>query len=307
VPRASIALFLRTLANDYQEMLREDCIAAGARRGYAVSVFSADNDPDRQARQIRDCLASNEDARPTVVFVSPVREASLLLNAYEAARSGVGWVVLNRSSDYLPELRKAFPDVPLYCVNPDQIEVGRIQGRQFKILLPAGGELLYVQGPILTSSAQKRLLGLQQVLKGTPIKMSTFSADWSQQGGEQAARSWAQVFRHREVPACVVGAQNDSMAMGARKAFADEAVAHKRPDIARIRITGCDGSPSYGQKLVSQRELAATVIIPSAAGRAVDELAAFLDKRRTPPAEVVLEVTPYPDFAFLETRSRGDS
>src|SRR3954452_5989040 len=67
VPRASIALFLRTLANDYQEMLREDCIAAGARRGYAVSVFSADNDPDRQARQIRDCLASNEDARPTVV------------------------------------------------------------------------------------------------------------------------------------------------------------------------------------------------------------------------------------------------
>jgi ABC-type sugar transport system substrate-binding protein len=304
VPRASIALFLRTLTNDYQELLREDCTAAAARRGYALAVFSADNDPDRQARQIRDCLAETSGTRPTVVFVSPVRENMLLVTAYEAARSGVGWVVLNRSSDYLPELRKAFPDVPLFCVNADQVEVGRIQGRQFKILLPAGGELLYVQGPILTSSAQKRLLGLQQVLKGTPIKMSTFSADWSQQGGEQAAKSWAQVFRHRDVPACVVGAQNDSMAMGVRKAFLEEADARQRPDIARIRITGCDGSPAYGQRLVSQRELTATVIIPSAAGRAVDELTAFLDRRRTPPAEVVLEVTPYPDFGFLETRSR---
>jgi ribose transport system substrate-binding protein len=307
VPRASIALFLRTLSNDYQDLLREDCLAAAARRGYEVTVFSADNDSDRQSRQIRECLAEKGSRRPTVVFVSPVRETTLLITAYEAARGGVGWVVLNRSSDYLPELRRAFPEVPLFGVNFDQVEVGRIQGRQFKILLPAGGELLYVQGPILTSSAQKRLFGLQQVLKGVPIKMSTFSADWSQQGGEQAARSWAQVFRHREIPSCVVGAQNDSMAMGARKAFLDEALARQRPDLARIRITGCDGSPGYGQKLVSQRELAATVIIPSVAGRAVDELAAFLEHRRTPPPEVVLQVSPYPDFALLETMNRAEA
>jgi ribose transport system substrate-binding protein len=307
VPRASIALFLRTLANDYQDLLREDCLAAAARRGYTVAVFSADNDPDRQARQIRETLAGRHAERPSVIFVSPVRESTLLLTAYEAARAGVGWVVLNRSSDYLPELRKAFPEVPLFCVNPDQVGVGRIQGQQFKVLLPAGGELLYIQGPILTSSAQKRLFGLQQVLKGTPIKMSTFSADWSQQGGEHAARSWVQVFRHREFPVFAVGAQNDSMAMGARKALNDEALASNRPQLARVRITGCDGSPNYGQRLVNQRQLTATVVVPSAAGRAVEEVAAFVDHDRTPPSEVVLDVSPYPDLALLETMNRGDS
>jgi ribose transport system substrate-binding protein len=306
VPRASIALFLRTLTNDYQDLLREDCLAAAGRRGFSVTVSSADNDPDRQARQIRDCLSERSGQRASVIFVSPVRESTLLLSAYEAARAGVGWVVLNRSSDYLPELRKAFPEVPLFCVNPDQVGVGRIQGQQFKILLPGGGELLYIQGPILTSSAQKRLLGLQQILKGTPIKMSTYSADWSQNGGEQAARSWAQVFRHRELPTFAVGAQNDSMAMGARKAFTDEALARKQPGLARARITGCDGSPSYGQRLVNQRQLTATVVIPSPAGRAVDELATFIESGRTPPSEVVLEVSPYPDLSLLATISKTD-
>jgi ribose transport system substrate-binding protein len=304
VPRASVALFLRTLANDYQDRLREDCLAAAGRRGYAVSVFSADNDPDRQAHQIRACLTDQSKERPGVILVSPVRETTLLMAAYEAARAGVGWVVLNRSSEYLPELRRAFPEVPLFCVNCDQIEVGRIQGQQFKILLPTGGELLYVQGPILTSSAQRRLLGLQQILKGTRIKMSNFSADWSLEGGELAARCWAQGFRHRELPPCVIGAQNDSMAMGARKAFMDEAEARQRPDLARIRITGCDGTPGYGQRLVGQRQLTATVVIPSVAGRAVDELTAFLERRHVPAAEVVLEVSPYPDWKTLETMAR---
>src|SRR3954471_17095722 len=106
VPRASIALFLRTLANDYQDLLREDCLAAAGQRGYAVTVYSADNDPDRQAPQIREVLAEKGAQRATVILVSPVRESTLLLTAYEAARAGVGWIVLNRSSDYLPELRK---------------------------------------------------------------------------------------------------------------------------------------------------------------------------------------------------------
>src|SRR4051812_19742604 len=73
VPRASIVLFLRTLANDYQELLREDCTAAAARRGYDLTVLSAENDSDRQARQIRDCLAEKTGPRPTAMLVSPVR------------------------------------------------------------------------------------------------------------------------------------------------------------------------------------------------------------------------------------------
>ena len=46
----SAALFLRTLANDYQERLRDDCIATCSRLGFSLDIFSADNDPDQQTR-----------------------------------------------------------------------------------------------------------------------------------------------------------------------------------------------------------------------------------------------------------------
>src|SRR5436309_3125230 len=125
-----LALFLRTSGNDYQELLREDAMAAAKRHHFQLQVFSADDDADHQARQIREAVESRQTARLIAVLVSPVRESALLAVAHEAIRAGVGWILLNRWNDSLLDLRGEFPHLPIFAVNPDQNGVGRIQGRQ---------------------------------------------------------------------------------------------------------------------------------------------------------------------------------
>ena len=294
-----IALFLRTLANDYQDLLREDCLAAARRHGLIVEVFSAESDAEKQLRQIRDVLDAPEGRRPRGVLVSPVRESLLFTVAHKAAKLGVAWVLLNRWSEQLVELRNEFPQIPIFSVNPDQIRIGRIQARQFKILLPEGGEVFYLQGPYGTSSAHRRLEGAQGELAGSPIKLVPFNSDWSIDGGERTVRNWLQIFDGRELPDCVIGAQNDNMAMGARMALMKGPHHDLRTVAGRISITGCDGSPRFGLPLVKAGELRATVVIPPVAGIAVDQLVKALASGRIPPAEIVVEVSSYPDLTLL--------
>ena len=299
-----VAFFARTLENDYQAMLREDCAATARRRGFSVRDYNAGNDADRQVRQIQECLREPDARRPTAILVSPVREIVLRSVAREAARLGMAWVSLNRTCDYLSELRREYPRQALFSVDADQRQVGRFQGRQFKILLPKGGEVFYIQGPLTTSSAQLRLAGVQQELAGTEINLVPFSADWSAEAAAQGTRNWIAILRGRKLPECVVGAQNDTMASGARMALQEEASSQRRPEIATIRVTGCDGSVKFGQQLVMEGRLTATVTIPSVAGRAVEEVASVFDGGRPPMSDLLLEVDSYPSLDDLIRTTR---
>lgn len=292
------ALFLRTLANDYQERLRDDCVATCSRLDFSLETFSADNDSALQLRQIQQFLKKPHKG-PAAILVSPVRESDLLGAGYDAARKGIGWVILNRASSYLSELRDQFPAALVFCANADQFEIGCIQGRQFKLILPKGGELLYLRGPLTTSSAQRRLLGVERELADSSIKMVTFSADWSGEAAERATRDWIRILRKPDMPNCMIGAQNDDMAMGARRALMNEAVSQNRAEVRHIRVTGCDGSPTYGQRWVAEGALVATVLVPSVAGTAIEEVASALRGACRPPLEVTVRASSYPPLNEL--------
>jgi len=291
---AEIALFLQTKANDYQQLLGDDCLAAARRYGMPVRVFSADNCATKQVEQIHGVLNSCE--RPQVVVVSPVEETTLGSLSRDAGKLGVGWVVLNRWSEELPALRGEFPNLPIFSVTPDQYEIGHVQGRQFKKLLPSGGEVVYVRGRSGTSSAERRFEGLQRELDGTNIRLCSFEGDWSNEGGQRAIRKWVEGSPHGEMQTLVVGAQNDSMAAGARKALSDEVRQHNMLKVGRLFVTGCDGASSFGQRLVARGMITATVLVPSVSGRAVDEIALVLKGGQLPPEEIVLGVSSYPDL-----------
>ncbi len=74
---ARIALFLRALDNDYQELQKESCRAAARRHNFSVREVSALNDADRQVQQIEECLQEPAAIRPIAVLVNPVLESSL--------------------------------------------------------------------------------------------------------------------------------------------------------------------------------------------------------------------------------------
>ena len=291
---AEIALFLQTRNNDYQQLLGDDCSVAAERHGMNVRVFSADNHAEKQVKQIHHVLISSE--RPRVVVVSPVQEETLRPLSREAASLGVGWVVLNRWSEELPSLRAEFPSLPIFTVTPDQYEIGHVQGKQFRKLLPNGGEVVYVRGPASTSSARRRLEGLQQELAGTDIQLRTLDGDWSSDGGQRAIREWIGDSPKDEVQTLVVGAQNDSMAAGARKALTDEVCRLKHLKVGKLHVTGCDGASSFGQRLVAEGMITATVLVPSVSGRAVDEIVSWFRGGPLPPEEIVLGVSSFPDL-----------
>src|SRR3974390_2252183 len=85
-----IVLFLAN-DGDYQELLWDECQEAAHRHGLPLRSFWAENDSQKQSKQIESCLSEPEDLRPTILIVSPVREISLISTAHVAARLGVGW------------------------------------------------------------------------------------------------------------------------------------------------------------------------------------------------------------------------
>jgi ABC-type sugar transport system substrate-binding protein len=205
-------------------------------------------------------------------------------------------VVLNRDAQYLDRLHLEFPELPCFSAAVDHAVIGRMQGRQWKALLPRGGEVLYVQGPPTTWPAQRRFEGAQEELRGSGITVNSVFGNWTVESGEQALAEWLETsFRAGGSALQLVGAQNDAMAMGARKTLAAAAGAYAEPRLAHLPITGCGGSPTYGLRLVRTGELAATIVIPPASAPAIEWLAKMREEKKRPPRKVVLPATYFPE------------
>jgi ABC-type sugar transport system substrate-binding protein len=282
-------------AGDYQKLLRDDCVDMAHRLGSPVDLFDAANDAQTQVRQLESCLAQPPNRRPSLILVSPVNEASLYVTAVSAARLGVAWVMLLRWADYLNDLHQQFASVPIFAVMVDQQEVGRIQGRQFRALLPGGGDVVYIRGALGTSSAHGRFAGLQEVLKGSSIDLYILDSDFTVAGGRRAIEGQTQIFQSTGRARFILGAQNDAMAMGARGALEEVARTSPSRSLDRVAFCGCDGAPGYGQRLVREGKLTATVIMPPGAGQAVEAVAAHRMGRPRPPVLHKLSPTGYPE------------
>src|SRR5262249_7643692 len=156
--------------------------------------------------------------------------------------------VLNREATYLPELRKSSP-APLFLLTSDHVEIGRIQGRQIAALLPSGGAILYIQGPAENSAAKDRTAGMQEA-KPANIHTTVLRGQWTEESAQKAVRSWLKLTTSRKAAVDLVAAQDDSMAIGARKAFEELTDETEKERWLRLPFLGCDGLPKTGQAWV---------------------------------------------------------
>ena len=175
-------------------------------------------------------------------------------------------------------------------MSPDQIEIGRIHGRQARVLAPHAGLLLYVQGPPDVSAAQDRLRGTQQVLADARSAGRSLNGNWTESSAVTAVGGWLRLKTSAAQKPALVVAQNDAMAVGARRAV----LAHDA-GWRDVPVIGCDGLPEGGQRLVGSGELAATVVMPASAGDAIDLVAQWLRDGTAPPADVVLPPRSFPE------------
>jgi ribose transport system substrate-binding protein len=99
-------------------------------------------------------------------------------------------------------------------------------------------------------------------------------------------------------------AQDDSMAMGARKAFQEISDLEQRDRWLALPFTGCDGMPKTGQAWVRNGTLAATVVVPANAGTAVEMLAHAMETGVMPPERTFTDVHSFPTIEDLSRRRK---
>ncbi len=288
-------------SNDYQAAQAKAAQEAARRLGVELEVVHIADDAVVQSMEIVRRLQSPVEKRPHGIIFEPVG-TPLAQAAKIAAETHVGWAVLNREVDYLPQLRAAFHDVPLFSVTTSHTEVGRIQGRQISRLLPNGGIVLHVHGPSGNKAAVQRTEGMQETMPPN-ADLRMLRAFWSEASARQAVSSWLNLSISRELPVGVVAAQNDAMALGARNAFHELTAGADRLRWLGTPFLGCDGLPSGGQAAVRKHLLAATIVIPPNAGQAVEALVSALRTGKEPPEAIFTEPMSYPGLDSLQPAS----
>jgi ABC-type sugar transport system substrate-binding protein len=291
---------LHTQDNDFQVAQAVAAKEAAQKFGVDAEITYADNNAVDQSTQLLKAIQNRPESRPDGIVLEPVSGTALPQVARAASAAGIGWVVLNRNPEYLPELHKT-SKAPTFSVSSDHVEIGRIQGKQFAALLPRGGTILYIEGPSQSSSAQKRTTGMTQS-KPANVQIVTLKGKWTEESGEQAVASWLKLATSQNKAIDLVGAQDDAMAMGARRAFEKVANEEDRTHWLGLPFTGCDGQVKTGQAWVRQGLLTATIYLPPLAGTAVEILAKALRDGTRPPERTTTASHSIPEISALGSR-----
>ena len=291
---------LHTRENDFQMAQAQSAEDTARKLGIDAEIVFADDDAVNQSTQLLKAIQSRVESRPNAIVMEPVGGTALPRVAKAASAAGIGWAVLNRRPDYLPELRTAA--APVFAISSDHTEIGRIQGRQFAALLPGGGSVLYIEGPSHSSSAQQRTSGMLET-KPSNIQVAMLKARWTEESAGRAVRSWLRLATSQSAPINLVGAQDDSMAMGARKAFQEITDEAERSQWVGLAFTGCDGQPATGQAWIREKWLTATIHIPPLTGQAMEILARAIQDGTQPPEHSLTTSFSIPPLESLVPRN----
>jgi ABC-type sugar transport system substrate-binding protein len=296
MPKVVVALL--NAEQEFQQLQAKDAREAAARLGLELEVVFAEGHAVVQIQQLFKHVHAPEGERPAAIVVEAATAEGLERVARNAVKAGIGWVLVNTRVAYVDGLRADHPDLPIAMLGTDQREVGRIQGRQGRSLVPGGGHVLCVQGPADSTVSADRLAGLQEAL-GRRFEVRGLSGDWTEASGAKAVTSWLRLKTAEAFTPAIVVSQNDSMAAGARKVLLQH-----RPDWSPVPFLGCDGLPEGGLRMVDRGELAATVVTPSNTGPALEIVSRWLRSGQVPSREVLLPPRSHPPEDHLRPRGQ---
>jgi len=299
--KLNVVVALTTRENDYQAEQAVAVAEMATRLGIKVQIIYADNDAVNQTQQLIKII-QDPAQRPTAILVEPVGTGMAQV-AKAAVAAGIGWGIINSDPDYIAELRQGGA-VPVFSVSTDQAEVGRIQGKQIGVLVPAGS-VLYIEGPFNSMATQLRTKGMLST-KPPGVELKTLKGDWTERSAHNAAKSWLSLGSSRDLQIRAVICQNDAMAMGARKAVVD-LTEKDREQWLSIPFTGCDGVTKTGQEWVRRGLLRATIVTAPAAGTALEILAKAVDAGSMPADRTLIPPRSFPAVEELRGKSHSAS
>jgi ribose transport system substrate-binding protein len=291
-----IAVSLTEEDSVYQQAEAQAAHNAAQKHGFNVDVTYAHGDAIAQSDHLLNLIHAPADTRPDVIMLEPVGTGMVRV-AREAARVGIGWIVLNREVDYVAELR-ASSHAPVFAVTTNHLETGRIQGQQLNALLPTGGSVIYLKGPNGHPVVQARQRGMLET-KNNHVRIRPLHGHWQESVAFEVVTSWMRLPTRQEFCPLVVAAQNDFMAKGARKAFDQFANHPKFQSVTGVRYIGCDGLEEHGQRWVAEGLLDATIVCPSLTALALDVLAREVRSGTAAGPLILAQPSSFPDLSHL--------
>jgi ribose transport system substrate-binding protein len=297
--------FLLSLTNDDNDYQQEQAAAAektARRLGVDLKIVHANNDAVAQSQQLLHYIQGGAESRPDAIVFEPAGGTAFPQVARAAVTADIGWVVLNHDADYLGKLRQNC-HVPVFSISSDHGEIGQIQGKQFAALLPKGGSILYIEGPANSLAAKERTAGMMRT-KPSNIQVKSLRGNWTEESAYRAVSSWLRLSTSQKTAIDLVGAQDDSMAAGARKAFAEIAGAD-RDRWLKIPFTGCDGLPKTGQSWIRSGLLTATIYIRPNADLGIEMLTEAIRTGSQPPERKLIPPDSVPALNELAAKAAG--
>ena len=295
--KLNVVVALTTRENDYQAEQAVVAAEIATRLGIKLQIIYADNDAVNQTQQLIKII-QDPTQRPSAILVEPVGTGMPQV-AKAAVGAGIGWGIINSDPEYITELRQT-GDTPVFSVSTDQVEVGRIQGKQLGMLLPEGN-VLYIEGPFNSTATQLRTRGMLST-KPAAVELKMLKGDWTERSAHNAVKSWLSLGSSRQLQIRAVICQNDAMAMGARKAFIG-LTDKDREQWLSIPFTGCDGVTKTGQDWVRRGLLKASIITAPAAGIALEILAKAFNAGSMPPDRTLIPPQSFPAVEQLRGKT----
>jgi len=278
--------------------LREQEAAAkttAQRLGLDLRIINAKSDPVTQSQQLLEIVQSTS-TRPDAIVVEPVNNQGLPRVAEAAAAAGIGWVISNALVDYLEALRKK-AKAPVFGVSQDHPEVGRMQGRQIRAILPRGGAILYLRGPATNFLAAQRSDALESEL-GINIQFKSLKIQWTEESAYNSVTSWLRLSTVRAGDTQLIAAQNTDFILAAKRAFEDNTSGDERTKWLGLPYCGV-AVPSQVKQLVDSGTLTAAIVTPVTLDKALDILVRHLQTRSQPQQQTFVKASSEPSLDAL--------
>jgi ABC-type sugar transport system substrate-binding protein len=293
-----ICLALVDPNNPFQRLLSADAEAAAHAAGLEIhTIFTSESLAEHLAALRR--VISEPAHKPDALLVMAVRDQGLTRVVQEAAAAGVHWFFLNAIEDDLDAIRRQHPGVAIATVCPDEVETGRVQGRQLRALTRPGQRALYVQGNPRSLASRLRTEGMHQATGGAEFEVLLGGGDWNPDSAARTVREWLRLAVRGRSPFDVVACQNDHLAGGVLEALVAAAAELHQPELTRIPVIGCDGAPDLGRRMVDEGRLRATVVLPRVAGPAVEIVAKLLHRGELPSPLITFAARSHPPLDSL--------
>ena len=185
-------------------------------------------------------------------------------------------------------------------VCPDEVETGRVQGRQMRALVPAGRRVLYIQGSPRSLASRQRTAGMQEATAGAPFEVVLAGGTGARRSRAARCASGCASRWAGGGPSTSWPARTTTWRAASSRRSPPPPPSRKPETSPRIPVAGCDGAPDIGQKMVRDGRLVATVVLPRVAGPAVDEVAALLARGARPAPVITHAATSFPPLDDLK-------